>query len=89
MESYQNTASDEEIFLVHVPALVAVLLVKEKDKGSPLTEEEVIEIRDQSQCIAMPLYAKRKVDEGRGYIDIDPGNVWEEWQAARADLVGS
>jgi len=58
-ENHQTTES-EEIFLVHVPSLVSVLLNKEDEKGSPLTESEVLEITNGSACIAMPLYAKRK-----------------------------
>ena len=67
---------------------VAVLLSKEKDKGMPLTEQEVIEIRDSSECIAMPLFAKIAVEEKRGYVDIDPEDAWEAWQAARKELQG-
>jgi DUF917 family protein len=77
---------EENLSLVHVPALVAVLLSKEKEKGAPLTEEEVISIRDGANCIAMPLHAKQKVEEGRGYTDIDPENAWAEWQLARIEL---
>jgi len=88
MKEPNATSESEEVFLVHVPALVAVLLSKENDKGCPLTESEVLEIRDSSECIAMPLFAKKKVEEGRGNIDIDPENAWADWQAARVELIG-
>ncbi|MCU8059084.1 hypothetical protein L5L78_23350 [Shewanella sp. SM34] len=84
-----QTTEPEEIFLVHMPSLVSVLLNKENEKGSPLTESEVLEITNSSACIAMPLYAKKKVEESRGYLDINPENSWEEWQAARTELIGS
>lgn len=84
--NHKNSESEEEIFLVHVPALVAILLNKEKEKGSPLTKSEVLEIRDSATCIAMPLFAKRNIEEGRGYLDISPENAWEEWQAAKVEL---
>ena len=76
----------EELYFVHVPALVAVLLSKEKEKGTPLTEAEVQEITNNSECIAMPLYAKREIEESRGYVDINPENCWAEWLLARAAL---
>lgn len=89
LEDHDASGSEEELFLVHVPALVAVLLGKEKEIGRPLTESEVIEIRDSSECIAMPLFAKMKVEESRGYMDIDPENAWEEWQRTKAEWAGS
>jgi hypothetical protein len=82
--SLQN---DENLKLVHVPALVAVLLNAEDKKGFPLTEQEVIDIRDSSQCMAMPLDVAEKVAEERGYADIDPENAWTEWQSVRLELV--
>ncbi|MCL1092102.1 hypothetical protein L2744_21400 [Shewanella profunda] len=88
-DSNQAPAPEEEMFLVHVPALVAVLLNREHEKGSPLTEVDVLEITGSSACIAMPLHAKKKVEESRGYLDINPENAWAEWQAARVELIGS
>ena len=78
--------NSEDLLLVHVPALVAVLLNAENEKESPLTESEVIEIRDSSNCIAMPIDVAGKVAEERGYVDIDPENAWEEWQTVRIEL---
>ena len=79
--------NNEELLLVHVPALVAVLLNAENEKESALTESEVIEIRDSAQCIAMPMDVAEKVAEDRGYADINPENAWEEWQTVRKELV--
>ena len=81
-----TSKNEEKLLLVHVPALVAVLINAEDQKGSALTEHEVIEIRDTSQCIAMPLDVAEKVAEERGYSDIDPENVWQEWLQVKAEL---
>jgi hypothetical protein len=78
---------DDDIIITPVPALVAVLIAKEREKGAPLTKEEVEEITDKAECIAMPRYARRKVDESRGYDDIDPERAWEQWQEIREGLV--
>jgi len=72
--------------LVIVPALVAILLNAEKEKGGQLTEAEVIGIRDSAQCIAMPASAAAAVEAERGYSDIDPEAAWTEWQRVRIDL---
>ncbi|MEM7702740.1 MAG: hypothetical protein AAF251_12440 [Pseudomonadota bacterium] len=72
--------------IIHVPALVAVLLNKEREKGAPLTEQEVIQLRDTSEAIVMTREQHLEVIEGRGYLDIDPENVWEAWQEARKEF---
>lgn len=77
---------DVELIPVPVPALVAVLLNKEKQKGSPLTESEVNEIRDSAACIMMPISAVQTMEESRGYSDIDPEYAWKQWQQARREL---
>ena len=74
---------DEELLIVPVPALVAVLMALENDKGAPLTEEEVLRARDGAASIVMPRFAAEAVAEERGYLDLDPENIWEEWQAFR------
>jgi hypothetical protein len=78
---------NDDLILTPVPALVAVLLAKEKEKGEPLTQDEVERIRDQAECIAMPRDVREKVDESRGYQDIDPEKVWVEWQKVRKELL--
>ena len=78
---------DDELIITPVPALVAILLAKEKEKGTPLTQAEVEEITDKAECIAMPRHARQKVDESRGYEDIDPERAWEQWQEVRNDLI--
>lgn len=77
--------SEEWLFPIPVPSLVAVLINKENEKGSPLTEVEVIDIRDNAASIMMPVDAVEKVNESRGYVDIDPENAWEAWQKYKAE----
>jgi hypothetical protein len=80
-------SDSEELIIYPVPSLVATLLNRERAKGSPLTEQEVIEIRDACPAIALRPEDVRKIEERRGYKDIDPENCWEEWQKARKDLI--
>jgi hypothetical protein len=77
---------EEDLIIAPVPALVAVLLNLEDKKGAPLTEAEVLEIRDNAACIVMPRDAHASVVESRGYADIDPARVWEEWSDIRVSL---
>lgn len=76
-----------ELVIYPMPSLVATLLNRERAKGSPLTEAEVIEIRDACPSVATPIDVAVKIDAGRGYKDIDPERCWEHWQEARKSLV--
>ena len=44
--------SDEALVIVPIPPLVAVLLHHERAKGEPLTEAEVLEVRDAAVAAA-------------------------------------
>lgn len=63
------------------------LLAQEQAKGQALTQEEVEALRDRAECIAMPHHARNAVDESRGYQDVDPERVWEEWLRVRPGLL--
>lgn len=73
---------------VPIPALGVLLLNLEKQKGSPLSEQEVLEIRDKAVCMMLPLSTRRTMEEKRGYRDVNPENVWPEWQEFRAEALG-
>ncbi|WP_296739451.1 hypothetical protein [Mesorhizobium sp.] len=75
-----------ELIIYISPSLVATLLNRERAKGSPLTEEEVIQIRDSCPAIVLTQEDARRMDESRGYLDIDPEKCWEEWQRVRLEL---
>ncbi len=70
-----------------MPSLVSVLLRREQAKGSPLTEAEVLSIRDGSEAVAVPRDKVAAIVESRGYEDIDPEHCWEQWQEARKSLI--
>ena len=77
----------ENLVPIPTPTLISILLNKEKKKGSPLTEEEVLEIRDNAVFIMMPLEHKILLEKSRGYADLDLDLVWENWQKARIELI--
>lgn len=78
--------SQEPLVPVPIPALGALLLNIEKQKGTPLSQAEVLDARDKAVCIMLPLSAKVAMEEKRGYRDIDPENIWEEWLQLRAEV---
>jgi hypothetical protein len=79
-------SDDGETILYFIPSLIATLLNREKAKGSPLTEEEVISIRDNSPCVALTPKVATEMDHKRGYPDIDAEYAWPQWQEARLEL---
>jgi len=83
----KGTMTEDKLFLTFMPSLVSVLLRLEKAKGSPLTENEVLEIRNNAMVVALPEKGALAVAEQRGYQDIDPVHCWEQWQKARVDLI--
>ena len=77
---------EEPLIATPIPALVAILLNREKAKGSPLTKEEVEDIRDNAVCIMLPVSERKAMDEARGYADIDLDSAWAHWQEVRKQL---
>lgn len=78
--------NDQNLVPVFVPALVAILINTEDKKGSTLTIEEVISIRDSASVIMMEMAHAEKMAESRGYHDVDPENCWYDWQMVRREL---
>lgn len=71
--------------IVFIPALIVALIDKEQNMGRELTRDEVESIRDGATAIRLPAEAAEDIIRERGYRDIDPENVWHEWQAYKAD----
>jgi hypothetical protein len=66
-----------------IPSLVSVLIAAEQRKGSPLSEVEVLSIRDNAGSMVLPDKGELLVED-RGYADIDPNRCWQEWSEFRA-----
>ncbi|MDK2634114.1 hypothetical protein QMZ93_12310 [Pantoea stewartii subsp. indologenes] len=67
------------MIILSIPSLISLLVSKAEEKGSPLTEEEVLSIRDNATAIVTDAEGVLAVSERRGYKDIDPEHCWEEW----------
>ena len=89
-KSNQRESSDERQVLVFLNPLVMLLAGRERQKGSPLTKEEVLAVRDSAQCIMM---SKSQAEKFYASLDgqvsvprINPDRCWEEWQELRKHL---
>jgi hypothetical protein len=77
----------EKTVLVFIPSLVAMLLREEELKGSALSKNEVLKIRDKSETMTVPLSVAKNMEEERGYTDIEAENCWIEWNDLRKELI--
>jgi hypothetical protein len=66
-----------------LPALVVLLAALEQKEARPLTQDEVLKVRDEAACMAMDHADVRQLVRSRGYADIDPELAWEQWQVLR------
>lgn len=82
----KSNTDDDPMCLVFIPALVTLLYHAESTLGAPLTEDQVLAIRDNANCIALPFSMAAKAEQDRGYPDIAAEQCWPEWQAARTTL---
>ncbi|EMI40279.1 hypothetical protein RRSWK_07239 [Rhodopirellula sp. SWK7] len=75
---------------VFLNPLVMLFSGAERQKGSPLTRDEVLAIRDGAQCAMMTESQARKfyasMDSQMPVPRINPERCWEEWQELRDQL---
>ena len=79
-----ENAEDENLILVFMPSLLALLQRVEELKSAPLSESEVLRIRDGGVCIALRASVAQAMEEKRGYADLDAENAWREWRKFRS-----
>ena len=60
------STENEELVPVFIPALGPLLIHAEDAKGTPLTQTEVLRIRDAAICMMMTVAVAHKLDESRG-----------------------
>lgn len=72
-----------ELQPVHMPSLLSVLTALEKQAGKKLTQRQVEKVRDEGVCVAMNPRDIQQLERSRGWSDLDPELVWEQWTAYR------
>jgi hypothetical protein len=73
---------------VFVPPLAMVLGAAEREKARPLTETEVLEIRDRSGAVMAPPEVAEQMTASRGYRDVEPEDCWADWHRLRVEYSG-
>jgi hypothetical protein len=86
----QRAGLPEPMVTVFLNPLAMLLAGRERQKGSPLTEAEVLAVRDSASCTRMPLSQAEKfyasLDAQMPIPRLNPERIWEEWQAVRVSL---
>ncbi len=72
-----------DLAVIFMPSLAALLAEAEHIKGSPLTQEEVIRIRDEALVVVAPADVVAATVQQRGFPEVDAAHAWESWQALR------
>ena len=75
---------------VFLNPLAVLLAEREKQKGAPLTEPEVVDVRDTAACTFMPLSQAEQfyasLDAQMPIPRLHPERLWEQWQSLRQHL---
>ena len=79
-------ADGGKLIPVFIPSLGSLLINAEDKKASPLDENEVIQVRNKATVMMMKPADAQKLNERRGYSDVDPENCWHDWQNLRDRL---
>jgi hypothetical protein len=86
-----HKGSQPEQVKVFLNPLVVLLAGAEKQKGRPLTREEVLEIRDKAAFVMMsPEQAEKFYESLDAQVPVhrmNPDRIWEEWQEIRDRLI--
>ncbi len=83
----QAPTPETDTVTVYLNPLVMLLSAAEERKGTPLSEAEVLEIRDTAASVQMTPEQARifhaSLDAQMPMHRIDPDRIWDEWQQVR------
>lgn len=72
--------SEEALVLTPMPAICLLLLNLETQMGRSLTENEVLEVRNNATCVNLPESVANAMEESRDYRDLILDDIWHDWQ---------
>ncbi len=86
-EALRKLAEDfKDKVLVYEPPLAQTIGRYERGEGRPLTEKEVLYLRNTEFCRFVSRDEALAIEQARGYPDIDHKNAWEAWRQLRAEM---
>ena len=68
---------------VFMPALRVLLRALQSSNAKPVSEQQVESTRDEGACVVMDQRDAQSLERTRGYADLDPELIWEQWLLVR------
>lgn len=78
-----SSGTAPKLAIVFIPSLASILMAAEKKAGQPLSQKDVEELTSKCSCITMEYSDAQALERRRGYADLDPERVWDQWQIVR------
>lgn len=69
--------------IIFIPALIKLLDHAQKNQSTPLSRDEVEQIRDNATAVSVPDAIALEMAKNGSWVDINPEHCWEEWQDYR------
>lgn len=69
-----------------IPSLLSVLIAAKEKKKAPLTDNEILSLRDKLPSIILPDPLIEELNKGRTYRDIDAIDCIAEWRNYEAEV---
>ncbi len=69
--------------IIFIPALIKLLDHAQKNQSTPLSRDEVEQIRDNATAVSVPDAIALEMVKNGSWVDINPERCWEEWQDYR------
>lgn len=76
---------DDDLRLLCVPPLGAMIGLLQQQQEAPLTKEEVEKLASGAPCIEMRPEDYWSMLDREERMHVDPSNAWDDWQRAKAD----
>ncbi len=80
--------AEEELVPVFLPPLANLLAAATDQANRPLTESEVLEVRDAGVCMMMATSQALALEQARGFRDVQPEDAWADWHRLQVELTG-
>lgn len=77
-----------DLVALFMPPLATVLASAEREAGRPLTEVEVMAIRDRTVVMMVRPEIAEEMTASRGFRDVEPEDCWADWHRLRVEQTG-
>jgi hypothetical protein len=84
-----GTYGEMKLVAVFMPSLFAAFQTAESGSGTPLTFSRAREIRNQAVGVLVTEELAAKLEQRRGFRDLDPDEFWSDWLQLRKESLAT